>query len=86
VAFRRLSERRIQATPKTGATGIVPGGDQMDVPGAVRGDEPEDVPTDTVLGSGDQTGGTELLHQCQKVQRPKVAFAPVTGVISTATQ
>jgi hypothetical protein len=50
VAFRCFNERRVQTTPETSATGVVPRGDQMHVPGAVWGDEPEDVPADTVLG------------------------------------
>lgn len=81
MALRCFGERRVETAPETGATGVVPGGDQMRAPGAVRRDEPEDIPTDSVLGTGDQAGGTELPHQRQEMQRPEIAVAPVTGVI-----
>src|SRR5882757_9236878 len=56
MALRGLGERRVQATPEPSAAGVVPRGDQMHVPGAARGDAPEDVPTDAVVGSGNQAG------------------------------
>jgi hypothetical protein len=81
LAARRVGERRVQATPETGAAGIVPDRDQMHIPGAGRGHEPEDVPADPFPGPGDQACRTELLHQRGQMQGPEVAFAPVAGVI-----
>ena len=77
-----FGEGHIEATPQPSATGVVPGRDQMYVPGAVGCYETYDLANDTVVCVSNPAGGSEFVHKRQQVKRAKAAMPTISGVVS----